>query len=142
MFIVWGDFGHVYRQRETNGQRSSVDDGRETSSSMRENMGSCTGFSPNEGKDDFLKVERPEKTNKYPDRFDADGKLRELTLTDLNVSILISRESGKRKVHLDISENWKNTWNKSFGESNRNLRDKEKNCSVQGGPRSVCNGMK
>ena len=59
--------------------------------------------------------------NEYPDHFNVDRKLRELTLTGLNKSILISRESGRRKDHLDIYENWKKNWNKSFGESNRDL---------------------
>lgn len=64
--------------------------------------------------------------NDYPDHFNVNRKVRELMLIGLNKSILISRESRGRKVHLAISENWKNIWNKSFGESNRDLIEKRR----------------
>lgn len=68
----------IDRERKINGQRRSVDNGRETSSGMRENIGSCTGLALNKGKDDFLKEivsfsrKNTEEINEYPDHFNVD----------------------------------------------------------------------
>lgn len=59
------------KEEENEGQRGSLDNGRETLLSMRKNMGSFRGLALKEGKEYFLKAERtPKEMNEYSEHSD------------------------------------------------------------------------